>query len=210
MNVIESSDVTKEKSLSALYLLSYSFPPDRFNRSISGFIFLLLGCYCYLLWDSPHVLLVLFRRLVEIGLTFSTSILGFLIAGFTIFITVTKIQLFAKMARMPYEGSDISFFKYISSAFVFAFVHYVSYLFFCIFCEIFLMPQGLVSATYFVIQSNQCLTTYAPIIKKISASMLVTVFGIWSLYLVLLLKSFIFNIYAVVTIVVRWHMEGES
>ena len=204
-------DVTKERTLFSLYRLSYKFPPNKFNQKIASAIFLLLAVYCYFLWDNPSTLLVLFRKLVEIGLAFSSSILGFLVAGFTIYITVTNIALFAEIARKPYEdGHEESLFKYSLSAFIVAFAHYVSYLFACIFSVLFLMQGGLLSTLLIKMHKIQCLLPYMAFIKKMGIAVLLACFGTWTAYLVLVLKSFIFNIYAVVTIAVRTHMEKES
>lgn len=209
--MLTPEDVTKEGTLFALYRLSYKFPPNRFNQIVATTIFLLLAVYCYLLWDNPSTLLFLFRKLVDIGLSFSSSILGFLVAGFTIYITVTNIVLFAEMAEKPYEDDhDESLFKYSLSAFMIAFAHYVSYLFTCIFSVLFLMQGGLLSSLYVEMSKIPCILPYMEFIRRMGIAVLLVCFGTWTAYLALVLKSFIFNIYAVVTIAVRTHMEEGS
>ena len=40
--------------------------------------------------------------------------------------------------------------------------------------------------------------------------MALVVFGAWSIYLVLLLKSFVYNTFQVITTTVRWELESQN
>lgn len=206
MKPIDASDVTRETSLFQLYRLSYKFPANRFNQLAAGSVFIGLCLYCLLMQDRPSEVLALFRKLAEIGLSFSTSTLGFLIAGFTVFVTVTKLEIFVEMASKPFENSGESFLKYNLSAFVLAFAHYVSYVFVCVIVALFLQPKGLMSVVSAHAYGVSYLSPHLPSVYKVISFLLLVGLGTWTAYLVLLLKSFIYNTYAVVTLVVRWEL----
>lgn len=205
--MIPSSDLTKERSLFQLYKISYKFETNRFNLITTLIVAILLTIYSYLAWNKPEILLNTYTKYIDIGLTFATSILGFLVAGFTIFVTVTKTELFIEMAKKRYEESDQSYFKYVISCFVIAFVHYVSYLFVCLMSNLLLGPDGFSLLIYNELMAIPTISLYLPLIKKTLTAIGVIGIGSWSAYLVLLLKSFIFNIYSTIALAVRWEIE---
>lgn len=195
------NDLTKERSLFALYRLSYKFPSNYFNQIVTSGVFFLLVTYAGLAWHADLDLLPALRSLVNAGLQFATSILGFLIAGFTVFVTVTKVEIFLKMAEMPYGNTGESWLKYNFSAFVLAFAHYVAYVFACLAFVIFASQDGLLSLLYRQLASFGSNGDF-DFSRRLWSYVAFVMFATWSLYLVLLLKSFVFNVYAVITIVV--------
>lgn len=197
-------DLTKEKSLLALWLVSFKFPYSRFNVAITACVALALARYCQLSWDRPDVILSTFRKLEATGLAFSTSILGFLVAGFTIFVTISRIDMFLMMARMEKPKTGESFLKYNLSAFIVAFAHYISYIFFCLMAELFFQPSGIISVSVANAATYPMLAGHIPLVHKVGASSLLVLLGTWTSYLVLLLKSFIFNIYEVTVTSIRY------
>lgn len=96
---ITPAQLTEEKSLFQLYKLTYSFPTSRFNV-VSTF---LVGVFCaaYLSWVRPggSEAGALLKETLKLGISLVPSILGFLIAGFTVFVTVTKPGVFSAMAK---------------------------------------------------------------------------------------------------------------
>lgn len=205
------TDITREKTLFALWRTASRFPKRKFNWIMTAIISLLLIRYSTLMWEQPDVLLLLFRKIESTGFTFATSILGFLVAGFTVFVTMTRLDMFLKMAKMEKQSTGESVLKYNLSAFIVTFVHYVCYLFTCLICEIFLQPNGLASVAYQNALTYPNLANWLPDARKGVAAFLLVGFGSWTVYLVMLLKSFIYNVYQVTTtsVAYEWKQQEE-
>ena len=202
---VQINKLNSEKSLWSLYLTSFKFPNNKFNLLTGIFVAVLLSIYAFTSYSTQSELSFLIRETVKLGLGLAPSVLGFLIAGFTVFVTVTKIEVFVRMAQVPYEETGESYLKYNLSAFMLAFAHYVAYIAVCVLFTFFLQPngplQGLIK--YFVgsISGNPVLSY-----KLVTGAALV-VFGTWTWHLIMLLKSFIYNTYQVVITTVRWEMN---
>ncbi|WP_298236584.1 hypothetical protein [uncultured Azohydromonas sp.] len=202
---IEPKDLTREKTLLSLYVLSFKFPGSWFNRVLTLVALLCAAFWCWHTRSDPGKIFSHFRKVVDADFAFATSILGFLVAGFTVFVTITKVDIFVEMAKQEYENTGESYLKYNLNAFVLTFVHYIAFLFFCLCIQLFGQPGGLaayllerIAEEWFYSKSN---------VRALVASVLLTFITAWSVYVVLLLKSFIYNTYQVVTTVVRWELE---
>lgn len=200
-------DLTREKTLYQLWRTSFKFPKKNFNLWVSLAVCAGLMGYCVLAWDRPDALMAAFRKLEATGFGFATSILGFLVAGFTIFVTVIRVEIFVKMAQTVKKGTGESTLKYNLSAFIVTFVHYICYLFVCLLCEMFLPSGGAASLALAKANEFEVLRPAVEQVHKFGAAALVVAFGSWTIYLVLLLKSFVYNVYQVTTTVVRWEWE---
>jgi hypothetical protein len=207
---IAPQELTREKDLFSLYKLSFKFPGSKFNRVVTLMTAAALVTLVWLTRTNVDNLSVSVRAVFAFGNATVPSILGFLVAGFTIFVTVTKAEIFVYMAKRPYRDTGESFLKYNLTAFVLAFTHYLGYLF----CLVIVVLFG---------QPNSPLIT---LVKRLFAPYIVgdtpaynlllggvfVAFGTWTIYLVLLLKSFVYNTYQVVTTTVRWQLmqAGEN
>lgn len=204
---IKPSQLTDEKNLFQLYRLSYKFPSSRFNLFSTIFIGLLSASY--LAWGREiHAEGRLLRATINFGTTLAPSILGFLIAGFTVFVTITKPGVFSAMAKKEFKKTGQSYLKYNLSAFMLAFSHYVTYLAICTLLIYFGQPNGPITQTMKWIGkiiSSEVLDGY-----RILASISSIIFSCWTWYLIMLLKSFIYNVYQVVVTSVRWDLEEEE
>ena len=89
-----------------------------------------------------------------------------------------------------------------------AFAHYVAYLAVCVFLIYFGQSNGpLTQITKWLaaqIYGN------ANVAYKVLLSACAIAFACWTWYLVMLLKSFIYNVYQVVVTSVRWDLEDEA
>ncbi|NRF68986.1 hypothetical protein HLB44_18490 [Aquincola sp. S2] len=186
-------------------MLSFKFPGSRFNRGVTAMAMLVAALFCWHSWDNPGAIFAHFRKAVADGLTFATSILGFLVAGFTVFATITKIEIFVSMARIEYENTRESYLKYNLNAFVLAFVHYIALVFFCIVAQLFGQTNGVLALVLHKLTSIY--PTSEQTIRAATASALFTFFAAWMVYLLVLLKSFIYNTYQVLTTAVRLELQ---
>jgi hypothetical protein len=193
-------DLTREKTLYALWRTSFKFRQRPFNLIVAGIVAALLARYCYLDWNQPRILMAAFRKIEGTGFSFATSILGFLVAGFTVFVTVIRLDMFLMMAKLekPKTGGE-SFLKYNLSAFIVTFVHYTCYIFVCLVSELFLQPGGLGTVAFANARLYPDIVPGLTLAYQCASSFLLVAFGAWTTYLVLLLKSFIYNVYQVTT-----------
>lgn len=206
MNQPNLESLGKQKSVLSIYLLNLKFPRNRFNLAVSWIAFLSLFAFAYIYKETPEVLSATLRKTLEIGLNYSTATLGFLVAGFTIFSTVTKTEVFVAMARVEFRNSGESYLKYNLAQFMLVFVHYIVYLFVAICFAIVAQPNGIASAiirgaikSSGLVGANEFYYLW-PLIIAFCAM------GAWTIYLVLLLKSFVYNVFQVVTTTVQWEL----
>lgn len=194
-------ELTKEKSLWDIFLASKAIKVSKFNRNVLIIVALLSGIYAFLLETELPIILSKSRQLSEIGLTYSITILGFLIAGFTIFATLTKPTLLLKMMDTPHEETKLTYLKYNYFVFMRVFIFYLIissvFLFTMLFCD----TNGIVSKVL-------KLSPYGMIIKEGLIRISYVIFACCMTYLILLLKGFIYNIYSITMNNLRWeHYE---
>lgn len=189
-----------ETSLFQLYLLSYKFPYSKFNYATTVICFILSVIFLSYNNNSYKV----FIKTLEFGAAIVPSILGFLIAGFTVFVTITKPGVFSLMAKKQFENTGQSYLKHNLSAFILAFVHYLAYLSIVFLIKIFIVDNLYISKILILLK-NECIN-YENIIKIIVTSFFIS----WTWYLIMLLKSFIYNVYQIVVTSVRWELENEK
>lgn len=204
---IDPAGLHNEKSMWDLYKLSFKFPSSKFNALAFLIAFFSLIFYCYHINPTISDLSKNIRTTLAFGASLAPAVIGFLVAGFTIFVTVTKVELFNFMAIMKYKETNESYLKYNMSAFMLSFIHYCAFIFTCAILTIFAQPNGpLVLLTkYFFNLIPTCfgLNFYEDFLK-----IFFSIFGAWCIYLIMLLKTFVFNIYQVLCTTVRWSLES--
>lgn len=126
------------------------------------------------------------RAWVTIGISFSTTIIGFLITGFSIFATVSKPELFAKLAKAKRRDGN-TFLEDQLFPFINCFVHYMLYISFCLFV-------GLLS-TKGSLPSKLIGAALSDVVLQWAGVAFITLFCTWTAALLLKLKSFVRNIY---------------
>lgn len=204
------SDLTKEKNLLQIYILSRKFPKGKFNCWLLIGFLILFVIYAFLSRKNEEHILHLLFKMVDVGISFGASILGFLIAGFTVFVTMTKTEIFVEMSKVPYKKTGESYLKYNLSQFMIVFINYILYLFLCFFIFMFGQPDG-----FFSLLSKIAIGLFGGdlsllIFHKLPIYICFVAVGVWSMYLLILMKSFIYNIYQVVTTTVRWDLERRN
>lgn len=203
-------DLLKEKTLFALYRNALRIPFSRFNIGISsagGILTLLASLWtakCTDLFDSLSALSV-------IGISSSVSLLGFLLAGFSFFASVSDRLLFCRMAELQHE-CGLSYLKYNFLVFMRVFVEYLAFSVISL-LVLTLLQKGMPFRDHFgpILDAWEWPKAVAISIKPgtiLGASFLGLYVGFF-LFLLLQLKSFIFNIYHVVMTNIRWALETE-
>lgn len=200
-------DLTKEKSLFAIWKLSFKFGQSWFNLGATFLVSATLLRFVSLAPNNSELIVGQLRRLITAGIAFSPSTLGFLIAGFTVFVTVIRIDVFLEMAKREKPKTGESFLKYNLSAFMVVFAHYVAYLFCCITLDLFIQKDGLASIALANARTYPEIACRVDTIKYWVSGGLLVFMGGWTVYLVMLLKSLVFNVYHVTLTAVRWEWE---
>lgn len=207
MAIPAPKDLTREKSLFALWRLSFKFGQSRFNLFMALLVSAMILRFVWLVPDHSELITGQLRRIVTSGIALAPSTLGFLIAGFTVFVTVIRIDVFLAMAQREKSNTGESFLKYNLSPFMVVFVHYVSYLFCCICLDLFIQPGGLASIALANARTYPEIAGQVDLLKYWVSGGLLVFMGGWTVYLVMLLKSLVFNVYHVTLTAVRWEWE---
>ena len=203
--MIEPSDITKEKSLGAIWWAYRKNTPERrANRLLYGVPAVLGILHSFLGSQSVGQLLSEIRSLADLSVSFAASILGFLLAGFTIFAVMTKPDLFARMATTKYETGQLSFLKQNFFAFIDAFIVYLSFVTFCFAIHILGAPNGVASTALGQLGGD------AMAVKRTVARVVLSVEIASLSYTLVKLKSFIFNVFHIVMTGIRWEVEAKK
>jgi hypothetical protein len=138
---------------------------------------------------SPALNILTLREWAQAGVSFAAGILGFLLAGFSIFATMTKNELFVALANIPHKKGNISRLKFIFFNFLVVFIHYLTFLAICLFIHLFLGQNAPLTKLIGAATQGHQLVVY-----RISSIGLVIV-GTYFIAVLLMLKSFIWNLY---------------
>lgn len=200
---IHPSDLTKEKRLWDIYLASRRIKSSRFNAITTAVVFMLLILNA---WLTPQPLpdtVEVVREFANDGLSISLSTLGFLLAGFTIFATISQPSLSLSMSEIQHPDSGLSWLKHNYFIFLRVFIYYLLFAVFCLLVIIFGHKGGLMSL---LISCSPYGDHVRFVVAKVSYVILFT--GYY--FLIMQLKSFIFNIYHSVMTALRWKAEGHE
>jgi hypothetical protein len=204
MSTINPEEITQEKCLYDIFKKSLRMQYNRFNLLVVIFAVVSLSAYCAYTDDSTYTIIRKIRWMSDMGMSFVTNILGFLVAGFTIYATITDKSLFLHMAKISHPDYKVSYLKYSIFTFMYVFIMYIAFLLFCFATRILFDSHGTVPS---LLKLNH--VSYKNI-KFICINTLFVILGAWITYLILLLKSFAFNIYHVVTVSIRWEYELQQ
>lgn len=203
------ADLLNEKSLWAIYRQCIrKLPPSKFNVVTTAVVFLTLLSDAAFFSENFLFRLDLIRSICDLGLGFGTTILGFLIAGFTIFSTLSKPELFKRMYDAVHKQSGLSYLKVNFFTFAEVFVVYAFYLVMCLAIKLVGGNHGFVASIVKFSDIHTCLG-YS-IDKKYLVNFVFVFFGTLSFYSLLSLKSFIFNTYHTVMTSIVWSFNQSK
>lgn len=197
-----SSDLTpksllEEKSLLQIYNKSRRIPFNSFNFWSTIIVVVMVAIQYCLLDISITEKLRLVREFSVMAVGITTTVLGFLLAGFTIFATISQPDMLVAMSQHREQRSGVSFLKYNFFIFMRVFIYYMAYAVFCIFILIFAIKGGVIH--YLV---NISPISHEIIEWLVGFSYVVLYGGMF--FLLMQLKSFIYNVYHSVMTAIRW------
>lgn len=184
-----------EGSLWEIYRKSPSVFKNRFNLGILIATVLLLTTFACIhilakLDGTPQInFSELFGNWANVGISFAGTILGFLVAGFAVLFTVLRPETLVNLQKITRPGQTIPELKLLFFAFVNVFVHYVSFLFWCMAVLVFGAKNG--PADWI----GRVAGSWWPVMPELVCHTVYVIWGTWFILLVLKLKSFIYNLY---------------
>ena len=197
-----AGELTKEKSLCDIYHSAKRIKLSKFNKYFMIFVFFAVSVRSFYLSDDVIILLEETRKWSEIGFNSSIAILGFLIAGFTIFATLTKPSMLLTMMEHRHNETDLPYLKYNFFCFMRVFIYYIIFIIIYLSVMLFGSKDGLFE---FFIKS----LPYSDCIRIFSIKFCNVIIGSSLLFLILQLKTFIFNIYSIVMNSLRWEYHDQ-
>lgn len=198
----EDKELTSEKSLWDVYKLSRRILPNKFQVLVILLTMAALGANAFFLVENEISLLRDVRKWSEFGFNFSITTLGFLIAGFTIFATLSKPRMMLAMMDHTNKETGLPTLKYNFFTFMKVFIAYIVISIAYLLVMIIGQTDGFLSNFINLLPSSLC-------IKNVLIKIAYIIIGGSFVYLLLLLKSFVFNIYAIVMNFLRWEYHEE-
>lgn len=197
----DQKELTKEKSLLEIAILSRKIKANSIQLYAYFFVLLVLSLNAFILEENNYVLLINVREWAQLGFSFSITTLGFLIAGFTIFATLSNPRMLLKMMEHINDKTNLPTLKYNFFTFMKVFIGYVFFLVIYALIIVFGGENGFISKLFLIFPQH--IETKIFLIKT---SYIVVGFSFF--YLLGLLKSFIFNIYTTVMNCLRWEYNS--
>ncbi|MBK6553424.1 MAG: hypothetical protein IPH41_02345 [Sulfuritalea sp.] len=201
MAKIESEELLREKDLVDVYRAARSISVSRRNQVVSSSVFLLALIFAALSPEKTHILADKVRAVADYGFGFATNILSFLIAGFTIYLSVTKTDLLLFLASERNDSSGLPEIKHIAFHFMRTMANFILYCLLCVGIKIFASSGGPLSMLIGTLaDSSECVARVATVFgfALVSAA---------TVHLLMLLHSFVFNIYHTAMITIVWERE---
>lgn len=202
-NELNSDALLAEKNLWSIYWAARKIPSSKFNLvTTTGFLIsLILQAYFFPQAIESQVEII--RKYAEFGFNAALTTMGFLVAGFTIFATLSDPELFIKMGQKLHPETKISWLKHNFFLFVRVFIYFISFIVFCLAIMVFGSKSGLISS---LISLSDCATTLRTIVANTAYITLMTGFY----FILMQLKSFIFNMHHAVMTSLKWKWDKKS
>ena len=136
---------------------------------------------------------------------YAYSVLGILLAGFTIFSTISMSDLVRHLVGLKEPTTGLSYLKYITGHFIGVFISYMVYL--AVYGLVFLF--GWPGGPAYEITAWLATLTGWPTIWKLGPSIVMATVGAFLVHLILMLQSFVFNVYNAFMFMVRAKLETD-
>ena len=202
-------DLFTEKSLLDVYKQGFRVVGSEGCRkivTISGVFFTLLAAaniFCGP-FVSVHAIALANWGWAETGVNLSASILGFLIAGFTIFATMAKPEFFKLLAHVYYQETKLSHLKFIFFNFIFIFIHYLVFLATALTITL-LFKEG-----YPAWEIAKEIRPEYPLLVDGMVHLTMIVMGTYFIAAMLMLKSFLWNLYQSIILAIATQDEYKK
>ncbi|VGE62991.1 Uncharacterised protein [Klebsiella quasipneumoniae] len=195
----DPNELVKETSLFDVYRLTREIKINTFDFYFTLVLSLALTFNAF--WLSSSVELISsVRQWAPLIFGFTTTTLGFLITGFTIFATINKPELFLALMEVKHPKYNLSYLKYVYGVFMRVFIHFITWSIIYLIILMFGQENGLITKILKALMIPHCE-------KIIGVKIVYIIVGSSAVFLVLTLKTFLFNIYTMLMQSLRWEMQ---
>ena len=193
---INHGDLLKEKNLWQVIKASQSIKDSPFNWIVGLLVSLGFFLYCLIESDTLRVHALLLR-MAETGFNSAMSLLGFLIAGFTVFATLAKPELLLTMLKHRHQKSGLSYLKYNFFTLVRVFAYFLIFSAFQLSVIVLGQRDSIIAAVI------KCWPDFQNILYWGNRFVLIVSAGLWAAVF-LQLKSFVFNVHHIVMTMIKF------
>ena len=187
------SELFREKSLFSIYRRSVFLSENRSDIVLKGLsfvvIFLLVGYINFFSREHMYIIFDALNKWSDIGFNYSVQILGFLLAGFTIFATTTDIKVFVGLSKITNKGRSFNELKFLFFSFLRVFIVHLTVLISCVVVSMF---KSIIKPLIGMFISNSTLEYE---IRSCLASIISIFIGCFIISALLQLKTFVWNLY---------------
>lgn len=190
-------DLTGEKSLWEVFILSRRVALSKLSCYVSLAAAGLLIINAFHFSTPTEIILRDLRRWAEVGLSFAVTTLGFLVAGYTIFATVADPKMMLAMMEHQDKETRLPTLKANHIKFMKVMIDYLLWILVYVFVMIYCQPGGMLANIARSMPNSLCVKSSLSRIGYVAI-------GTSLVYLIMILQSYIYNIYAVVMNMLRW------
>lgn len=193
----------EEKNIREIYKKSKVIPLSNFNKFFPltmGLIFFLILLVNNTSIETSYTKI---NELVSFLFSAVFSTLGFLVTGYTIFCTITPLDLQKKMIAYTDKKTGLLFFKKVHFTFIRVFIYFISFSFFLFIIYLFKDLNISIAINFISIDSLQDIYKYT---NYIILAFLIS----GTTFLFCEISSFIFNIYHSIATTLGWVIKNNS
>jgi hypothetical protein len=198
----QKNDITSEKSSWDVYRQSGKIKANPVNTWSALLFFVFIFIYAAFSGTDLGSLIEQAKSLAELGTNFSAAILAFIVAGFTIFATLTKPELLTVMASEVHDESGLSYLKFNYLAFMRVFYTYIFFALACVITRICFTEHGVM-----VFYSRMIFGSHSEFAALYTVRIVLPFIAAYFVFCIMMLRSFIFNVYHSIMTGVRAELE---
>ncbi|QID17582.1 hypothetical protein G3580_07940 [Nitrogeniibacter mangrovi] len=200
----DEEELLQDRSFLSAYLATWKagFPWKSLVPSM--LVCIVLFAYFWIFSPPAWTVAEKFRGLSSIGFGFATSMLGFLVAGFAIFATATKPELFRSLLCSRDAETGFSQLRWVFLTFMHVFFHFICFVFLC---AVVFLVGGENDAMDLLLSQSGCAEAN---LKKYIAYGSLLFFTWWFFYLIVLTGHFVFSVYQTLLVAVVWGDRDDS
>lgn len=200
-NELGPASFTAELNLWQVWNKARRIPTSGFNLWATVAVFAFVATTTFFSSHDAVALIGYVRELAQFGFNAAVTVLGFLVAGFTIFASVSNPNMLIEMGSLQHPKSGLSWMKHSFFVLLRAFIYYIIYAVICFFVVYLGVAKGPIS---FLLNLTPHPDEYALCLAKVTYVVLV----VGQFFLLMQLKSFIFNVYSGVVANLRYKAEN--
>ncbi|EGC00797.1 hypothetical protein CMV24_06320 [Pseudomonas plecoglossicida] len=197
---LDSDALLSEKNLFSIYVAARKVRSSRFNLITTVIFFVAAVLQAVLSPQTVEAKVEFVRKYADFGFNAALTTMGFLVAGFTIFATLSDPELFIKMGQRLHPDSKISWLKHNFFLFIRVFIYFIVFIVWCLLVIVFGSKSGVVSYLIMLFDDAAVIREWVA-----SAAQVLLITGFY--FILMQLKSFVFNMHHAVMTSLKWKWD---